>query len=67
VADTSSSRWSDLDRPALDEAALAAALMRDSRLWRRLEVVDEIGSTNAALLAAAGQDASEGSVLVAEH
>jgi len=67
VADTSSSRWSDLDRPALEEAALAAALMRDSRLWRRLEVVDEIGSTNAALLAAAGEDASEGSVLVAEY
>src|SRR5690348_7512754 len=41
--------------------------MRDSRLWRRLEVVQEIGSTNATLLAAAGEDAPEGSVLVAEH
>jgi BirA family biotin operon repressor/biotin-[acetyl-CoA-carboxylase] ligase len=67
VADTPSSRWSDLDRPALDEAALAAALMRDSRLWRRLEVVPEVGSTNATLLASAGGDAPEGSVLVAEH
>jgi BirA family biotin operon repressor/biotin-[acetyl-CoA-carboxylase] ligase len=67
VADTPSSRWSDLDRPALDEAALAAALMRDSRLWRRLEVVPEIGSTNAELVAAAAQGAPEGSVLVAEH
>jgi BirA family biotin operon repressor/biotin-[acetyl-CoA-carboxylase] ligase len=67
VADTPSSRWSDLDRPALDEAALAAALVRDSRLWRRLEVVGEIGSTNAALLAAARDDAPDGSVLVAEY
>jgi BirA family transcriptional regulator, biotin operon repressor / biotin---[acetyl-CoA-carboxylase] ligase len=67
VADTPPSRWSDLDRPALDEAALAAALIRDSGLWRRVEVVDEIGSTNAALLAAAADDAPEGSVLVAEH
>jgi BirA family biotin operon repressor/biotin-[acetyl-CoA-carboxylase] ligase len=67
VADTPSSRWSDLDRPALDEAALAAALIRDSRLWRRLEVVEEIGSTNAALLTAAGEDAADGTVLVAEH
>jgi BirA family biotin operon repressor/biotin-[acetyl-CoA-carboxylase] ligase len=67
VADSPSSRWSDLDRPALDEAALAAALMRDSRLWRRLEVVPEIGSTNAELIAAAAQDAPEGTVLVAEH
>jgi BirA family biotin operon repressor/biotin-[acetyl-CoA-carboxylase] ligase len=67
VADTPSSRWSDLDRPALDEAALAAALIRDSGLWRRLELVAEIGSTNAALLAAAADDAPDGSVLVAEH
>jgi len=67
VADTPSSRWSDLDRPALDEAALAAALLRDSRLWHRLEVVQEIGSTNAELRAAAAHDAPDGSVLVAEH
>jgi BirA family biotin operon repressor/biotin-[acetyl-CoA-carboxylase] ligase len=32
-----------------------------------VEVVDEIGSTNAALLAAAADDAPDGSVLVAEH
>lgn len=67
MADTPSSRWSDLDRPALDEAALAAALMRGSRLWRRLEVVPEIGSTNAELIAGAASGAPEGSVLVAEH
>jgi BirA family biotin operon repressor/biotin-[acetyl-CoA-carboxylase] ligase len=62
-----SSRWSDLDRPGLDGAALAAALTRDSRLWRSLEVVESIGSTNAELLARAADDAPEGTVLVAEH
>jgi BirA family biotin operon repressor/biotin-[acetyl-CoA-carboxylase] ligase len=67
VPDTPSSRWSDLDRPALDGPALAAALTRDSSLWRSLEVVDEIGSTNAELVAAAARDAPEGTVLVAEH
>jgi BirA family transcriptional regulator, biotin operon repressor / biotin---[acetyl-CoA-carboxylase] ligase len=67
VPDTPSSRWSDLDRPALDGPALAAALTRDSRLWRSVEVVDEIGSTNAELVAAAARDAPEGTVLVAEH
>jgi BirA family biotin operon repressor/biotin-[acetyl-CoA-carboxylase] ligase len=46
---------------------LSAALTRDSALWRSLEVVQEIGSTNAALAAAAADDAPEGTVLVAEH
>lgn len=46
---------------------LAAALTRDSGLWRSLEVVEEIGSTNAELVAAAARDAPEGTVLVAEH
>ena len=68
MPDTPSSRWSDLDRPRLDGPALAAALTRDSGLWTSLQVVDEIGSTNAELTArAAGDDASEGAVLVAEH
>jgi biotin-[acetyl-CoA-carboxylase] ligase BirA-like protein len=67
VPDDASSRWSDLDRPALDGPALAAALTRDSTLWRSLEVVEEVGSTNAALAAAAARDAPEGTVLVAEH
>jgi BirA family biotin operon repressor/biotin-[acetyl-CoA-carboxylase] ligase len=63
-----SSRWSDLERPRLDGPALAAALSRDSRLWRDLTVVDEIGSTNAELArAAAEDDAPEGAVLVAEY
>jgi len=67
VPDTPSPRWSDLDRPPLDGAALAAALTRDGGLWRSLEVVPEIGSTNAALVAAAAADEPEGAVLVAEH
>ena len=68
MPDTPSSRWSDLDRPRLDGPALAAALTRDSGLWTSLQVVDEIGSTNAELAArAAGDDVPEGAVLVAEH
>jgi len=67
VPDTRSPRWSDLDRPPLDGPALAASLTRDSGLWRSLEVVPEIGSTNAALVAAAAADEAEGAVLVAEH
>jgi BirA family transcriptional regulator, biotin operon repressor / biotin---[acetyl-CoA-carboxylase] ligase len=67
VPDTPSPRWSDLDRPPLDGPALAASLTRDSGLWRSLEVVPEIGSTNAALVAAAASDEPEGAVLVAEH
>jgi BirA family biotin operon repressor/biotin-[acetyl-CoA-carboxylase] ligase len=67
VPDTPSSRWSDLDRPALDGPALQTALTRDSALWRTLEVLPEVTSTNAALAAAAGADTPEGAVLVAEH
>ena len=54
------------DRPALDGAALTAALA-GSELWRSVEVVERIGSTNDALAAAAADDAAEGTVLVAEH
>ncbi|MGY1715128.1 biotin--[acetyl-CoA-carboxylase] ligase [Geodermatophilus sp. SYSU D01106] len=67
MPDASSARWSELDRPPLDAAALQAALVRDSRLWRSLEVVPEVGSTNADLAARAADDAPEGTVLVAEH
>lgn len=71
MPEAASSRWSDLDRPALDGANLSAALVRDSRLWRSLEVVDEIGSTNAELIGRAAEPedggAPEGTVLVAEH
>jgi BirA family transcriptional regulator, biotin operon repressor / biotin---[acetyl-CoA-carboxylase] ligase len=71
VPEAASSRWSDLDRPALDGVNLSAALTRDSGLWRSLEVVDEIGSTNAELIGRARDPeeggAPEGTVLVAEH
>jgi BirA family transcriptional regulator, biotin operon repressor / biotin---[acetyl-CoA-carboxylase] ligase len=67
VPETPSPRWSDLERPPLDGPALAASLIRDSGLWRSLEVVPEIGSTNAALVQAAVADEPEGAVLVAEH
>jgi BirA family transcriptional regulator, biotin operon repressor / biotin---[acetyl-CoA-carboxylase] ligase len=72
VPDAPSSRWSDLERPALDGPALADALTRNSSLWRSLEVVPEIGSTNAELIARAAADPAggrvpEGTVLVAEH
>ncbi|CAA9274476.1 MAG: Biotin--protein ligase(EC (EC (EC [uncultured Blastococcus sp.] len=67
MPDAPSSRWSNLERPALDGPALAAALTREGSLWRSVEVVPEIGSTNAALIAAAADDAPEGTVLVAEH
>ena len=62
-----SSASSDPSRVPLDGPSLATALTADSHLWRSLEVVPEIGSTNAALLAAAADDAPEGTVLVAEH
>jgi BirA family biotin operon repressor/biotin-[acetyl-CoA-carboxylase] ligase len=67
VPDTPSSRWSDLDRPALDGPALSAALTRDGGMWRSLEVVESVGSTNAALLARAPGEDAEGAVLVAEY
>jgi BirA family biotin operon repressor/biotin-[acetyl-CoA-carboxylase] ligase len=67
VTDAPSSRWSDLERPALDGPALAAALTRDGGLWRSLDVVDEITSTNAELARVATDDTPEGLVLVAEH
>ena len=60
MPDAPSSRWSDLERPALDGPALSDALTRDSSLWRSLEVVPEIGSTNAELVARAAADPEDG-------
>lgn len=67
MPDAHLSRWSDLARPGLDTPSLAAALTRDSSLWRSLEVVEEVGSTNAELAARAAEGEAEGAVLVAEH
>ncbi|QOV35991.1 biotin--[acetyl-CoA-carboxylase] ligase [Streptomyces ferrugineus] len=62
------SRWSDLDRPPLNAAALRRGLVREGGLWRAVEVVQRTGSTNTDLvdLATAGK-AGEGTVLVAEE
>ena len=53
-------------RPPLDPAALNARLVRPGGLWRDIRVVEETGSTNAALLGEARAGAAEGLVLVAE-
>ena len=59
--------YRDLDRPPLRAPALRTALVVEGGLWSRLDVVDETGSTNADLVAAATGGAAEGRVLVAEH
>ncbi|MYW47589.1 biotin--[acetyl-CoA-carboxylase] ligase [Streptomyces sp. SID161] len=62
------SRWSDLERPPLNAAALRRGLVRDGGLYRDIEVVRRTGSTNSDLAArAAAADADEGAVLVAEE
>jgi BirA family transcriptional regulator, biotin operon repressor / biotin---[acetyl-CoA-carboxylase] ligase len=50
-----------------DTAALRAALLAPAGPWARLEVVDRVGSTNGALLAAAAEGAPDRSVLVARQ
>ncbi|MFI0940649.1 biotin--[acetyl-CoA-carboxylase] ligase [Streptomyces sp. NPDC021020] len=60
------SRWSDLDRPPLNEAALRRAVV-GSPLWTSLDVVEATGSTNSDLAARAAAGAAEGAVLVAEQ
>ncbi len=65
------SRFTDLDRPPLDEAALRRALVGPGpgAALARLDVVAATGSTNADLLARAGDpaDRPHRSLLVAEH
>ncbi|MEW2283788.1 biotin--[acetyl-CoA-carboxylase] ligase [Streptomyces sp. NPDC047841] len=62
------SRWSDLDRPPLNGAALRRGLVRPEGLYCDIEVVQRTGSTNSDLVAlAAAGDADEGAVLVAEE
>lgn len=65
------SRWSDLDRPPLNAAALRRGLVRDGGhggLYCDVEVVRSTGSTNSDLVALAAEGkASEGAVLVAEE
>ncbi|WP_426568862.1 biotin--[acetyl-CoA-carboxylase] ligase [Streptomyces canus] len=68
ASDPNNGRWSDLDRPPLNAAALRRGLVREGGLWTAVEVVSRTGSTNSDLvaLAAAGK-ADEGTVLVAEE
>ncbi|GHH07157.1 biotin--[acetyl-CoA-carboxylase] ligase [Streptomyces rubradiris] len=62
------SRWSDLERPPLNAAALRRGLVRDGGLYRDIEVVPRTGSTNSDLVArAAAGEVEEGVVLVAEE
>ncbi|MEU8433750.1 biotin--[acetyl-CoA-carboxylase] ligase [Streptomyces sp. NPDC029216] len=59
-------RWSSLDRPPLNPAALHRALVTEGGLWTSLEVVPSTGSTNTDLAARAAE-LPEGAVLVAEE
>jgi BirA family biotin operon repressor/biotin-[acetyl-CoA-carboxylase] ligase len=62
-----SNRWSDLDRPPLNAAALRRAIVTPDSLWTDLDVVESTGSTNSDLGARAREGAPEGAVLVAEE
>ncbi|MET9603683.1 biotin--[acetyl-CoA-carboxylase] ligase [Streptomyces sp. NPDC006512] len=62
----SAGRWSSLDRPPLNAAALQRALVTEGGLWTSLEVVPATGSTNTDLAARAAA-LPEGAVLVAEE
>ncbi|MEU6529662.1 biotin--[acetyl-CoA-carboxylase] ligase [Streptomyces sp. NPDC046928] len=62
------SRWSDLDRPPLNAAALRRGLVREGGLWRDVRIVARTGSTNTDLVELATKgEAGEGTVLIAEE
>ncbi|MFD9673187.1 biotin--[acetyl-CoA-carboxylase] ligase [Streptomyces sp. NPDC059981] len=65
-AGASAGRWSSLDRPPLNAAALSRALVVEGGLWTSLEVVPATGSTNTDLAVRAAR-LPEGAVLVAEE
>ncbi|MFG2608314.1 biotin--[acetyl-CoA-carboxylase] ligase [Streptomyces sp. NPDC048514] len=68
ASDDNDGRWSDLDRPPLNAAALRRALVREGGLYRGIDVVRRTGSTNSDLVALAdARKADEGAVLVAEE
>lgn len=66
VADQSSTRPPAPDDP-IDQGVLNADLVRSDAIWTRVEVVQETGSTNADLAAAARAGAGHGTVLVSDH
>jgi BirA family transcriptional regulator, biotin operon repressor / biotin---[acetyl-CoA-carboxylase] ligase len=61
------SPYSDLDRPPLSARSLERALLAPGRLWRRLEIKPETGSTNADVAEAVRAGAPEGLIVVAER
>lgn len=65
-AAASAGRWSNLDRPPLNAAALQRAVVAEGGLWTSVEVVPTTGSTNTDLAARAAE-LPEGAVLVAEE
>ncbi|MFJ8024818.1 biotin--[acetyl-CoA-carboxylase] ligase [Streptomyces sp. NPDC096311] len=68
ASDANDNRWSDLDRPPLNGAALRRALVREGGLWGDVRIVPRTGSTNSDLVAlATDEKADEGVVLVAEE
>jgi BirA family biotin operon repressor/biotin-[acetyl-CoA-carboxylase] ligase len=60
-------RPGDLLSGELRQDELRRAVLTPGRLWSRLDVLAQTGSTNDDLLAAARAGAAEGAVLVAEH
>ncbi|MGJ9413472.1 biotin--[acetyl-CoA-carboxylase] ligase [Aeromicrobium sp. CF4.19] len=61
-----SGRFDDLDRPPLDAAVLAGALVREGGLWKQVEVRPVTASTNDDVSAAARAGAAEGLVVIAD-
>lgn len=59
--------YSEPDRPPLCADDLRRELVVEHGLWNKLELVEETGSTNVDLIAAAREGEPEGAVLVAEH
>ncbi|MUL39685.1 biotin--[acetyl-CoA-carboxylase] ligase [Streptomonospora sp. PA3] len=58
---------SGTSRPPLDASALERALVRPGGLWRTVEVLPEVGSTNSELLERAGAGEPAGVVLATDH
>lgn len=61
------SGFDDLERPPLNQSVLTAALTGAGTWWRSITVRSQTRSTNADLLAAARDDAPEGTAIVADH
>ncbi|MGI5247253.1 biotin--[acetyl-CoA-carboxylase] ligase [Dactylosporangium sp. CA-139066] len=63
----STGAYSRLDRPPLHQATLRRALVVPGGFWTDLRIVEETGSTNADVVAAARDGAPEGLVIAAER